>query len=206
MRKRYLLVLIIIALVGVSFVIYYLTLSKLLSSYNEPQNQENGTTPPNILPFRFPWEAPQTTTNKSSSGGAGGSGGGSGGSGNGGAGGSGGGEGTEETYYIPKASLSLDSIPEGLKIFASYYINNVRHSITSYAPFNLEIDVNSLVCVLPAYVIGNGTLKWTLDEQDCPFSVCETPSYSITETLYSDYGCLINMNSNRSVTLNYTQT
>jgi len=200
MRKRYLLVLMTIALIAVFSVIYYLTLLTPLSSYNEPQNQENGTSTPYKLPFKFPWEAAQTTANKSSGGGSGGSG--SGGSGSGGSGS--GGEGTEETYYAPKASLSADSVPGGLKIFASYYVNGVRHSVTLDAPFNLEADSNSPVCVLPASVISNSTLRWTVDGQDCQFSVCEASSYNRTETVYSDYGCLINMDTSHSLTLYYT--
>jgi len=200
MRRRYLPVLMAIALIAVFSVICYLTLLTPLSSYIEPQNQENGTSTPSILPFKLPWEAAQTTTNKSSGGGAGGSGGGSG-SGGSGSGGSGGGE---EPYYIPKTPLSADSVPGGLKIFASYYVNGVRHSVTLDAPFNLEADSNSPVCVLPASVISNSTLRWTVDGQDCQFSVCEASSYNRTETVYSDYGCLINMDTNHSLTLYYT--
>jgi hypothetical protein len=195
MRSRYLLVLTLVVLVAVLSVIYYLTLSTPLSNYIEPQNQENGTSSPSILPFKLPWETTQATTNKSSGGGAAGT------AGTAGAGGSGGGE---EPYYTPKTPLSADSVPGGLKIFASYYVNNMRQSVTLDAPFNLEVDSNSPVCVLPASVIGNGTLRWTVDGQDCQFSVCEVSSYNRTETVYSDYGCLINMDINHSLTLYYT--
>lgn len=207
MRRRYLLVLILIVLIAVLSVIYYLTLSTPLSSYNEPQNQENGTSTPYKLPFKLPWEAAQTTTNKSSGGGAGGAG---GGSGSGGSGSGGSGSGSEsggsissqrtiitKTYY----SLSADSVPEGLKILASYYVDNAMYFQKLDAPFNLEADPNSPVCVLIASETYGSPLRWTVDGQDCEYSVCEVYSYNRTDTVYSDHGCLINMDTNHSLTL-----
>ncbi len=203
MRRRYLLVLTLIVLIAVISVIY-LAPSTPLSSYNEPQNQENGTATPSILPFKLPWERTQTTTNKSSGGGAGG--GGSGGSGSGGSGSGGSGAGGSissertiiiKTYYL----LSADSVPEGLKILASYYIDNAMYFQKLDAPFNLEADPNSPVCVLIASETYGSPLRWTVDGQDCEYSVCEVYSYNRTDTVYSDHGCLINMDTNHSLIL-----
>jgi hypothetical protein len=204
MRRRYLLVLASIVLITVFSIICYLTLLTPLSGYNEPQNQENGTATPSILPFKLPWERTQTTTNKSSGGGAGG--GGSGGSGSGGSGSGGSGAGGSissertiiiKTYYL----LSADSVPEGLKILASYYIDNAMYFQKLDAPFNLEADPNSPVCVLIASETYGSPLRWTVDGQDCEYSVCEVYSYNRTDTVYSDHGCLINMDTNHSLTL-----
>lgn len=203
MRRRYLLVLTLIVLIAVISVIY-LAPSTPLSSYNEPQNQENGTATPSILPFKLPWERTQTTTNKSSGGGAGG--GGSGGSGSGGSGSGGSGAGGSissertiiiKTYYL----LSADSVPEGLKILASYYVDNAMYFQKLDAPFNLEADPNSPVCVLIASETYGSPLRWTVDGQDCEYSVCEVYSYNRTDTVYSDHGCLINMDTNHSLIL-----
>nr|MBA4404657.1 hypothetical protein [Nanoarchaeum sp.] len=91
-------------------------------------------------------------------------------------------------------TLSLSSFPDGLKIFVSYYVNDVKSSMTSTAPFDLQVDADSTACVIPAYITGSGILKWTLDGNDCPFSLCEE----------SSYGCSIHMNTNHLVTLYYT--
>ena len=201
MRKRYLLVLIATAFIAVFSLIYFLTLSTPFSNYNEPQNQGNETPTPYRLPFRLPWEAPPATTNKSSGAGAGGSGsGGSGGSGSGGSG-SGGGEETDtKTYYV----LSANSSPEGLSIFLSYYFNNEARSITLSAPFNLEVDPSSSVCVLPASLTSKGILRWTVDGQECRFYTCEASYYDRKENLYSDDGCMINMDANHLLVLYFT--
>ena len=196
MRKRYL-TLIIVAILIVS-TLYYFSLPisppnilNELSQGNETQGNGN--------PFRFPWQITQTTPNQSSGGGSEGSGGAGAGGTGGGAGTGGGGE--ETSTYIQKNHASIESIPGGLKIFVSYYNNGIKSSLASYAPFSLETDPDSPVCMLLASMIGNNTLKWTIDGQDCQFSVCE--EFSRTETLYSDYGCLINMNENHSVTLHF---
>jgi hypothetical protein len=206
MRKRYLLVIIVLILiVSIFSIIYYLSLPTTFPNvFNEPQNQGNDSQGDKGflgLPFRFPWQTTQTTPNQSS-------GGGSEGGGGAGAGGTGGGAGTggtgeETSTYIqnPYYKLSVDSVPDNLKIFASYYVNGIESSLVSNTPFSLETDPGSPVCMLLASMIGNNTLKWTVDEQDCQFSVCE--GFSRTETLYSDYGCLINMNEDHSVTLNF---
>ena len=203
MRKRYLPVLMVIALIAVFSVIYYLTLLTPLSSYNEPQNQENGTSTPSILPFKLPWETTKTTTNKSSGDGAGGSGGGSGSGGSGSGGGESGGSVSSQRTIITRTyySLSADSVPEGLKILASYYVDNAIYFQKLDAPFNLEADPNSPVCVLIASETYGSPLRWTVDGQDCEYSVCEVYSYNRTDTVYSDHGCLINMDTNHSLTL-----
>jgi hypothetical protein len=201
MRKRYLII-IAVLVVSIFSIIYYLSLPTTFPNvFNEPQNQGNETPAPFGFHIRFPWQATQTTPNQSS-------GGGSEGGGGAGAGGTGGGAGTggtgeETSTYIQKNHASIDSIPEGLKIFVSYYNNGIKSSLASYAPFSLETDPDSPVCMLLASMIGNNTLKWTIDGQDCQFSVCEEFSYNRTETLYSDYGCLINMNEDHSVTLHF---
>jgi hypothetical protein len=100
--------------------------------------------------------------------------------------------------------LSVDSVPGGFKIFASYYTSNSRHFLTSDAPFNLRVDPNTPVCVLPANTTGGDILNWTVDEEECQFSTCEVTSYNRTGTIYSDNGCLINMNADHSVTFYYT--
>lgn len=214
MRRRYLLVLTLIVLIAVLSLIYYLAPSTPLSKYIEPQNQENGTSTPSILPFKLPWETTQTTTNKSSGGGAGGDG--SGGSGSGGSGsggsesggsgsGSGGTENNEGSEIInaPRVynQISADSVPEGLKILASYYVDNAIYFQKLDAPFNLEVDPNSPICVLIASETYGNPLRWTVDGQDCEYSVCEVYSYNRTDTVYSDHGCLINMDTNHSLTL-----
>jgi hypothetical protein len=203
MRRRYLLVLTLIVLIAVLSVIYYLAPSTPLSKYIEPQNQENGTSTPSILPFKFPWETTQTTTNKSSGGGAGGDGGGSGSGGSGSGGSESGGSISSERTIITKTyySLNADSVPEGLKILASYYVDNVIYFQKLDAPFNLEADPNSPVCVLIASETYGNPLRWTVDGQDCEYSVCEVYSYNRTDSVYSDHGCLINMDTNHSLTL-----
>jgi hypothetical protein len=196
MRKRYLII-IAVLVVSTFSIIFYLSLPTTFPNvFNEPQgNESEGDKGFLGLPFRLPWQTTtQTTSNKSSGGGGGGGGGTGGGAGAGSA---------ESPEYIPKNYASIDSIPEGLKIFVSYYNNGIKSSLTSYAPFNLETDPNSRVCMLLASMIGNNTLKWTVDGYDCQFSVCEEFSYNRTETLYSDYGCLINMNEDHSVTLHF---
>jgi hypothetical protein len=202
MRRRYLPVLTLIVLITVISVIY-LTLSTPLSGYNEPQNQENGTSIPSILPFKLPWERTQTTTNKSSGGGAVGAGGGSGSGGSGSGGSGAGGSISSERTIITKTyySLNADSVPEGLKILASYYVDNAIYFQKLDAPFNLEADPNSPVCVLIASETYGSPLRWTVDGQDCEYSVCEVYSYNRTDTVYSDHGCLINMDTNHSLTL-----
>jgi len=198
MRKRYL-VLIIVPVLIVA-IIYFLTLPTTFTNiFNEPQGQGNETQENRSsfkFPFIFPWQT-TTTSNKSSDGtdegaGAGGAGSGSAGSAS---------EGSSE--HIQKYYATMDSVPEGLKIFVSYYNNGIKSSLASYAPFNLETDPNSPVCMLLASVVGNNTLKWIVDEQDCQFSVCEEFSYNRTETLYSDYGCLINMDTDHSIILHF---
>jgi hypothetical protein len=201
MRKRYLSVLIVVIVFVIAF--YYLSLPtsppNILNQLQSQGNQTQGNRSFFNFPF-IPGQTAQASSNKSS-GGAGGS---AGGAGAGEGAGAGGEVAGEESEYIQLNHISIDSTPEGLKIFASYYINGIRSSLMSDAPFNLEADSNSLVCILPAFIIGNGFLNWTVDGQYCQFSACELSSYNRTETLYSDYGCLINMNENHSIILNYT--
>jgi len=194
MRKRYLLVIIVLILiVSIFSIMYYLSLPTTFpNAFNEPQNQGNETPAPFKFSFRFPFIFPwQTSKGTTEGGGEGGESGSSGGSGSGGSANQ-----TAQTNYTQKINytLSLNSVPDGLKIFVSYYINDIISSITSEAPFELQTDANSKACVLPTYITGSGVLKWTLDGQDCQFSICEE---------YSS-GCLVDMNANHLVTLYYT--
>lgn len=204
MRKRYLIIIIIIFLVVSTFsIMFYLSLPTTFPNvFNEPLDQGNGTEENKGflgLPFKLPWQTTTQTTSNESSGGGGGQQGGGGG----GAGGSTGDNTTNPTLPTPEVyTLSINSIPASLRIYTGYYINSVISSSASDTPYNLEVDTNSRACVIPAFVI-NGSLRWTVDGQGCQFAVCEEFSYNRTEILYTDYGCLINMNNDRSVTLYY---
>jgi hypothetical protein len=182
MRKRYFLItFLIIAIILVSY--FLLGLTEAPSNSNESQNQENKTPTPFKFSFKFPWQAsekPNTT-----------------GSGEGGLSGSAKGGGSNiSSNYTQKINytLNINSFPEGLKIYVSYSINGEKINTTIEAPYSLEIESDTITCVLPAYITGSGVLKWTLDEVDCEFSICEDSSYS----------CTINMNKNHFVTLHYT--
>lgn len=195
MRKLYLTAIIVVIILSLAAVIafYYLSMPTTFPNIlNEPKNQGNGSQG-GAGPFNSP-STNQTNEQSNETGGAGG------GGANAGARGTSGGP----SEYTPKNYASVDSIPEGLKIFAGYYINGTEYSMESDAPFNLDSDTNSYVCILPASVISNGTFKWTVDGQNCPFSVCEGFYYNGTVPLYIDYGCIINMNENHSVILSYT--
>ncbi|MEM5781792.1 MAG: hypothetical protein QXD43_01170 [Candidatus Aenigmatarchaeota archaeon] len=185
MKKRYL---IAILLVGIIIFILFYTFSPQLLISNavfEQQNQENKTEPFKF-PFKLPWQATETTSNTTT---------GTIGSNAtaGGIGGAGGNNPSNQTIQqnITNYTLSVSSVPDGLKIFASYYVNDIKTSIIMETPFELHPDVNSIVCVIPAYITGSGILKWLLDGQNCQNSICEN----------SSYGCLINMNTDHSVTL-----
>jgi len=200
MRKRYLIIIIILVLVVSTFsIMYYLSLPTTFPNiFNEPQNQGNDSQGDKGflgLPFKLPWQTTTQTASNESSGGGGGQ-----------QGGGGGGTVGNITNPTPPAlevyTLSINSIPASLRIYAGYYINNVVSSSASDTPYSLGVDTNSVACVIPAFVI-NGSLRWSVDGQACQFAVCEEFSYNRTEILYTDYGCLINMNSDRSVTLYY---
>ena len=205
MRKRYLIIIIILVLVVSTFsIMFYLSLPTTFPNvFNEPQgNESEGDKGFLGLPFRLPWQTTtQTPSNKSSGGGGGG-----GGQQGGGGGGTGGSIGDNTTNPTPPTqevyTLSINSIPASLRIYAGYYINNVVSSSASDTPYNLEVYPNSLACVIPAFVI-NGSLRWAVDGIDCEFSVCEEFYHNETEILYTDHGCLIDMNTDRSVTLYY---
>jgi hypothetical protein len=191
MKKRYLFTL-LIALVLISIVLYSIIQLPFIS--NKPQTEGNQTQGDKGffgLPIFFPWQTKNETGTV-----------GGGVTGGGGkvGGGSGGGGSTGESSSSQKNYISINSIPAGLKIFASYYTNGEGTYQAQNTPFDLEVDPNSPVCFLSASVT-NGTLKWTVDEQYCQFSTCEMSSYNRTETLYSDHGCLVIMNENHSVTL-----
>lgn len=206
MRKRYLIVIIVLVIVVSTFsIMFYLSLPTTFpNAFNELQNQGNDSQGDKGflgLPFKLPWQTTtQTPSNKSSGGGGGGG---------GQQGGGGGGTGGNITNPTPPATevytLNINSIPDGLRIYTGYYINNVISSSASDTPYNLGVDTNSRACVIPAFVIGTGSLRWAIDGQDCQFSVCEEFYHNVPEILYTDYGCLINMNDNHSVTLYYNQ-
>lgn len=179
-----------IIIVLIISIVYYLSLPTTFPNIlNEPQNQGNETQEDKgffRFPFIFPWQSSKGTAEGGGESGETGSG--SGGSANQ----------TTQANYTQKISytLSLNSFPDGLKIFASYYFNDTKKSITSIAPFDLQIDASSTACTVPAYITGSGVLKWTLDDNDCSFSTCEE----------SFYGCSITMNANHLVTLYFTPT
>jgi hypothetical protein len=181
---------------------FYLSLPTTFPNvFNEPQNQGNDSQEDKGflgLPFKLPWQTTTQTPSNKSSGGGGGGGGQQGGGGTGG-------NVDNPTPPAPEVyTLSINSIPASLRIYAGYYINNVVSSSTSSAPYNLKADSGSVACVIPAFVIGGGSLRWEVDGINCEFSLCEEFYPIETEILYTDYGCLIRMNANRAVTLYYS--
>jgi len=207
MRKRYLIIIVILVLVVSTFsIMFYLSLPTTFPNvFNEPLDQGNGTEEKGFLglPFKLPWQTTtQTASNKSSGGGGGGQQGGGGG----GTGGSTGSNITNPTLPATEVyTLSVNSIPSSLRIYTGYYINNVISSSASDTPYNLGVDADSRACVIPAFVIGDESLRWEVDGQICQFSLCEEFYLSETEILYTDYGCLINMNDDHSIILYYNQ-
>jgi len=210
MRKRYLIIIIILVLVVSTFsIIFYLSLPTTFPNvFNEPQSQGNDSQGDKGflgLPFKLPWQTTMQTPSNESSGGGSGGGGGGGGQQGGGGGGTGGNTNNPAPPALELYTLSINSIPSSLRIYAAYYVNNVMSSSASDTPYNLGVDSGSLACVIPAFVI-NGNLRWAVDGIDCEFSVCEEFYHNETEILYTDHGCLIGMNTDRSVTLYYNPT
>jgi hypothetical protein len=105
---------------------------------------------------------------------------------------------TSETpsNYTPKVNytLSIESLPSGLKVFTSYFINGEKNNITSEAPYSVQVDENSVACTVAAYLSGSGVVKWEIDGEECQFSDCEG---------YSS-GCKVLMDKSHTITLYYT--
>ena len=171
-----------IIIVLILSIIYYLSLPTTFPNIlNEPQTQGNETQE-NRSPFRFPFIFPWQTVSSGTGGGSGGS------SPN---------QTTQPSNYTQKQkyTLSVSSFPEGFRISAGYYIDDIKSFSTFDVPYDLQVDANSNACVIPTY-ITTGIIKWALDGNDCQFSTCEE----------STFGCLIFMNTNHLATLYYTRT
>jgi len=202
MRKLYLLIaMAVLVIVFFSFLFIPLSPSSpsIISSMFGGQENQGNETEPFKIPIIFPWQTPSSSSGSKSTGKTG-----AGSGGTGGAGGTGSESSNEEpSENAQRNYINMDSNPSGLKIFTSYYVNGKSVSLATNTPFNLGADPDSIACFLLASVTS-GALRWTVDGQDCQPSVCEMTSYNRTETLYSDHGCLINMNENHSVNLYFT--
>ena len=126
------------------------------------EESENETRTP--FRFTFPWQT--STTQETAGGGAGGAGEG------GGAGG--GGSGEEIPYVPPKINytLNIESYSYPLIVRTNYSINNVILNVEDTAPYSVAIESDTIACVLLISVPSGGTMKWTLDGEDCEASLC----------------------------------
>jgi hypothetical protein len=128
-----------------------------------PSTEESGNETTTPFRFNFPW---QTSTTQEAGGGAGGAGEGEGG---------GGGGGGEEIPYVPPKinyTLNIESYPYPLTVRTNYSINNVILNVEDTPPYSVEIESDTMACVLLISVPGTGTIKWTLDGEDCEASLC----------------------------------
>ncbi len=104
--------------------------------------------------------------------------------------------GGEPSNYTVKVNytLSIESLPPGLKVFTSYYLDGEKINVTLEAPYSVQADEDSLACTVAAYLSGSGVVKWEVDGENCEFSECEG---------YQS-GCNILMDKPHTVTLHYT--
>jgi hypothetical protein len=193
MKKRKLGAIIVVSILII--LVIFILLPSPIQNIIIPSTEESENETRTPFRFTFPW---QTSATQEGGGGAAGA-------GEGGSGSGGGGEGGETEniteVIIPKQTLNIDSFGEGLRIYVNYSFDENSTDITIHAPYSLEIDKNSITCVLPDYITGTGKLKWTLDGNDCEFSICKN---SMGED--SSYGCKILMDNDHSVMLYYTPT
>ncbi|NIM47561.1 MAG: hypothetical protein GTN40_05405 [Candidatus Aenigmarchaeota archaeon] len=186
MKKKHWIIFIIL-FVCVDLIIFYFLYPSLPAQTvpiisPEQQDGEGETETPGNL--TFPWSPQESSGTEGAGPEEGGEGGGEGGSG-----GSGGGEETTPTGPLIY-TLRIQSDPSNLSVFVNYNINGIVSNITQMAPFSLEVDSNSVACVLAYELRGSGTLKWTKDGEECISSSCYPPFF----------GCEVLMDSDHTVT------
>jgi len=168
MKKRHLSILLIIPILAVIIIFYYLTLPSPFipfSNLEESQIQENRT--PVSSSSSLPEQTGETPT----------TGGGAEGGGEGeetGEGGEGGGGSGPPSNYTPKINytLNIDSFPSGLEVLTNYSIDNVILNIRDISPYSVEIESDTVACVLLTTKVTGGIIRWELDSEDCEPSIC----------------------------------
>jgi len=159
MKKRYLLILVIVLILAVA-IIYYLTLLVPFIpgiSLTGSQAQENET--PFRSPSTSPWQTEETTSGEGEGGGESGR------------GGMGTGNLSDYTQKI-NYTLNIDSSPQPFNIRTNYSINNVILNVEDTAPYSVEIESDTIACVLLTSDIPGGSVEWKLDGERCEPLLC----------------------------------
>jgi len=165
--KRLIFPVLVISFVLVLIIAYYafftdkpIQITNIPSLFWEQRNETQETLP------TTPEETTQTTGTPGGMGSSGGEG------GIGTTGGGGGEEGGEPPQVKINYTLSIDSFPSELAVFTNYSIDDIFFDVTETTPYSVEIESDTTACVLLTQVGGSGVIRWEVDEQECPPTLC----------------------------------